>query len=79
MCKGQENKYRFEVMTPESWAPDNERFILENNDGKLSPTAQSIFVLECSDLVWDQEEEMKFQVVVSCVCVFKGVLSFDNL
>ena len=63
--KGQENKYKFDVITLDNWASDNQRFLLDKNDGKLCTSPASIFVVECTDLIWHQEKEMKFAVVIS--------------
>ena len=63
--KGQEKKYKFDKLTISQWAADNERYIRENNMGLLCGSAESIFVVECQNLVWKGQQEMSFPVIVS--------------
>ena len=39
--------------------------IIENNEGKLCSSDQSIFVVESNDLIWEQENKITFTVVMS--------------
>ena len=62
--KGKEDDYKYDKIGLPQWATDNERYILENNDGNLCTSPDSIILVEGQELVWQKDSRLAFKVMV---------------
>ena len=63
--KGQDDKYRYDEMSIKVWQTDNERYIMENNEGMLCASPASILIVEGQELIWNAQSRVAFKVAVS--------------
>ena len=60
-----EDKYKYDDISLAEWSFDNDRYIRENNNGALCESTESIFIVECGELIWKGEKDLSFLVVVN--------------